>query len=43
MKTLIFALALTLGSLSAMAGDCPEGQVVDDATGKCVDAPPSGE
>jgi hypothetical protein len=42
MKTLIFALALTLGSLSAMAGDCPEGQVLDDA-GKCVEAPPSGE
>ena len=43
MKTLILALALTLGSLSAMAGDCPEGTVLDDATGKCVDAPDSGK
>ncbi len=43
MKTLILALALTLGSLSAMAGDCPDGKVLDDASGECVDAPVSGE
>ena len=35
MKTLILALALTLGSLAAMAGDCPEGTVLDD-NGECV-------
>jgi hypothetical protein len=43
MKTLILALALTLGSLSAMAGDCPDGKVLDDASGECVDAPASDE
>jgi len=41
MKTLILALALTLGSLSAMAQECPEGQVPNDQ-GECVPAEDSG-
>jgi hypothetical protein len=41
MKMLILALAVTLGSLSAMAQECPEGQVPDDQ-GQCVPADDSG-
>lgn len=36
MKALIIALALTLGSLSAMAGDCKDGMILDEKTGECV-------
>ena len=36
MKALIIGLALTLGSLSAMAGDCKDGTILDEKTGECV-------
>jgi len=35
MKTILIALAMTIGSLSALAGDCPEG-TEKDADGNCV-------
>ena len=36
MKYALITLALMLGSVTAMAGDCKEGTVLDEKSGECV-------
>ncbi len=36
MKYALIALALMLGSATAMAADCKEGTVLDEKSGECV-------